>query len=57
MTTPSPKEITQLLIDWSGGERSALNELMPLVHAELRRLAHHYMSGNGPATLCKPPLS
>lgn len=48
MTTPSPKEITQLLIDWSGGDKAALNELMPLVYDELRRLAHHYMSQERP---------
>ena len=48
MTTPSPKEITQLLVDWSGGDRAALNELMPLVYDELRRLAHHYMSRERP---------
>jgi RNA polymerase sigma factor (TIGR02999 family) len=39
-----PKEITQLLIQWSSGDRSALDKLMPLVYEELRKLAHHYMS-------------
>jgi RNA polymerase sigma factor (TIGR02999 family) len=45
MTTHSPKEITQLLIAWSDGDESALAELTPLVHQELHRIAHHYMSG------------
>jgi RNA polymerase sigma factor (TIGR02999 family) len=39
-----PKEMTQLLVDWSNGDKSARDKLMPLVHEELRKLAHHYMS-------------
>jgi len=38
-------EVTQLLLAWSQGEREALQKLVPLVHAELSRLAHHHMSG------------
>jgi RNA polymerase sigma factor (TIGR02999 family) len=45
MTTPSSHEITRLLLAWNEGEQSALEKLMPLVHAELHRLAHHYMGG------------
>jgi len=48
MRTHSQKEITQLLDAWSDGDRSALEELAPLVHEELRRLAHHYMRGERP---------
>src|ERR671912_2584306 len=48
MQTQSPKEITQLLVAWGEGDRSALEELAPLVHSELRRLAHHYMSRERP---------
>lgn len=43
MLTHSPKEITRLLVAWGDGDRSALEELAPLVHTELHRLAHHYM--------------
>jgi RNA polymerase sigma factor (TIGR02999 family) len=43
MLTHSPKEITRLLVAWGDGDRSALEELAPLVHSELHRLAHHYM--------------
>jgi RNA polymerase sigma factor (TIGR02999 family) len=32
-----------LLVRWRGGDRKALEELMPLVYEELRRLAHHYL--------------
>jgi len=36
-------EITELLLAWSSGEVSALDKLIPLVYAELHRLAHRYM--------------
>ena len=35
----SPRGVTALLGDWSGGDRTALNELLPVVYAELRRVA------------------
>ena len=43
MTTPSPQEVTQLLLAWSQGDQAALDQLIPLVHAELHRLAHRCM--------------
>ena len=36
--------ITQLLVEWSDGNQSALDELYPLVYDELHRLARRYMS-------------
>lgn len=48
MQTHSPKEITRLLVAWGDGDQSALEELAPLVQAELRRLAHHYMGRERP---------
>jgi RNA polymerase sigma-70 factor, ECF subfamily len=39
------EQITQLLLAWNEGDTNALHRLMPLVHKELHRLAHHYMSG------------
>jgi RNA polymerase sigma factor (TIGR02999 family) len=39
----SSNQVTQLLVRWRGGDREALEELMPLVYEELRRLAHHYL--------------
>ncbi|MEK6283701.1 MAG: sigma-70 family RNA polymerase sigma factor [Acidobacteriota bacterium] len=44
MADNSPHEVTQLLMDWSGGDRAALDKLVPLVERELHRLAHHYMN-------------
>ncbi len=46
MTTPlsTRQAVTQLLGAWSNGDEEALGKLFPLVHPELHRLAHHYMS-------------
>lgn len=41
--TASPKSITQLLIEWREGDETALDQMIPLVYQELRRLARHYM--------------
>lgn len=41
-------EITALLIDWSNGNREALDRLFPLVERELHRLAHHYIRREQP---------
>jgi RNA polymerase sigma factor (TIGR02999 family) len=38
-----PHEFSVLLRAWSGGDESALDKLIPLVHGELHRLAHAYM--------------
>jgi len=39
-----PGELTQLLIAWSRGDARALEQLTPLVYAELRKIAHRYMN-------------
>ena len=43
MPQASPEEVTGLLLAWSEGEQTALEKLMPLVYAELHRLAKRYM--------------
>jgi RNA polymerase sigma factor (TIGR02999 family) len=48
MTTPSPQEVTQLLAAWSDGDEGALEQLVPIVNAELRRLARHYLKRERP---------
>ena len=40
--------MTGLLVAWSNGDQAALDQLMPLVHDELRRMAHRYMRGERP---------
>ena len=47
MPLESP-DVTQLLKDWSGGDQGAADRLMPLVHEELRRLAHQYIRREKP---------
>jgi len=39
-----PASVTQLLIDWSNGDREALEKLIPQVHRELHALAQRYLS-------------
>ena len=48
MPAISPPEVTQLLADWGRGDRSALEKLLPLVHAELRLIARRQMSHERP---------
>ena len=50
MTVPSSPthEVTRLLVAWGDGDQAALDRLMPLVYAELRLLARHYMSRERP---------
>jgi RNA polymerase sigma factor (TIGR02999 family) len=38
-----PQSITQLLVKWSDGDKTALDELMPLVYEALRKLAASYL--------------
>src|SRR5919205_1079064 len=44
MVTPTPEQVTGLLVEWSNGDREAYDKLVPLVYEELHRLAHRYMS-------------
>ena len=48
MTTASPQEVTRLLAAWSDGDEAALEQLVPIIHAELRRLAKHYLKRERP---------
>src|SRR6266545_1093936 len=41
----SRPQVTELLLAWGKGDRSALDELVPVVHQELRRLARLQMRG------------
>jgi RNA polymerase sigma-70 factor (ECF subfamily) len=43
-----PQEVTQLLVEWGKGNEAALDQLMPLVYAELRRIARLYMGMQNP---------
>jgi RNA polymerase sigma-70 factor (ECF subfamily) len=41
--------VTQLLEQWNHGDREALDQLMPLIYEELRKMAKRYMSQQNPA--------
>jgi RNA polymerase sigma factor (TIGR02999 family) len=43
MTSLPPSEITNLLVRSGQGDKAALDQLLPLVYQELRRLAHHQL--------------
>ncbi len=45
---PSVLEVTHLLQAWNAGDRAALESLLPLVNAELHRLAGSYMRRQAP---------
>lgn len=43
MSADLTKEVTELLQRWSGGDANALEELTPVIYAELHRIAKSYM--------------
>jgi RNA polymerase sigma factor (TIGR02999 family) len=51
LTTPATHDVTELLQDWSEGDESALERLMPLVYDELHRLAHQHMRREKPGQI------
>lgn len=45
MSVPTENnEVTELLRKWSGGDQNALEELTPVIYAELHRIAKRYMN-------------
>ncbi len=45
VTPPDDPDITQLLLSWSGGDRSAFDKIATVVYGELKRLAHDRLRG------------
>jgi RNA polymerase sigma factor (TIGR02999 family) len=41
-------QVTELLRHWTEGDQKALDELLPLVYKELRRLAHYHLQAERP---------
>jgi RNA polymerase sigma factor (TIGR02999 family) len=50
----SPEQITELLQAWGRGDPAAFDELAPVIYAELRRLARHYMARERPDHTLQP---
>ena len=49
-----PTDVTMLLNAWSDGKQDALDELMPLVYQELRKLARSYLRAERPEHTLQP---
>ncbi len=49
-----PSRVTKLLQDWSHGDRQALDELMPVVYQELKKLANSYLRAERPDHTLQP---
>lgn len=43
MSTPQQHDVTRLLVQWGNGDKKALEDLMPLVYSELRKVAGRYL--------------
>lgn len=54
MSATGGPDVTRLLQDWSDGDRGALDQLMPLVHDELHRLARSYFARERPGQTLQP---
>jgi RNA polymerase sigma factor (TIGR02999 family) len=54
MAQPNEPDLTALLKEWSEGDRDALDQLMPLVYGELRRLAASYLREERPNHTLQP---
>jgi RNA polymerase sigma-70 factor, ECF subfamily len=49
-----PSRVTQLLQSWSRGDSQALDELMPVVYQELKKLANSYLRAERPDHTLQP---
>ena len=48
MESRPSNQVTELLVRWRGGDREALDALMPVVYSELHRLARSYLQRERP---------
>ena len=53
---PKPENVTQLLLDWKSGDKSALDRLMPIVYDELRHIASRYLRKHPPGHILQTTL-
>ena len=54
MSAPAQQEVTQLLIRLTDGDRAVLDELLPLIYGELRRVAAGYQRRESPGHTLQP---
>src|SRR5260221_10089470 len=48
LMTAAPQQVARVLEEWSEGDETALEQLMPIVHGEHLLLAHQHMRREGP---------
>ncbi len=53
-TSSHSPHVTTLLLAWGNGDENALEELIPLVHRELRRMAQRAMAGENAGNTLQP---
>jgi RNA polymerase sigma factor (TIGR02999 family) len=53
-TCSTSHDVTRLLIEWREGRNGALDELLPLVYGQLRRLARRQLRGESPGHVLQP---
>jgi RNA polymerase sigma factor (TIGR02999 family) len=51
MTSSQDQSITQLLAEWRAGADGAIDEVIPLLYEEMRRMAGAYLRSSGPQTM------
>ena len=51
---PDPGEITRLLDSWAAGDRSAFEQLFPLLYPQLKRIADRQLRGERPGHTLQP---
>ena len=56
MVSSPPGDVTRLLVAWSKGDRDALEELIPVVYGELRRIAGRYLRHERPDHTLQPTV-
>ena len=49
-----PQDLTQLLVNWRNGDKSALDEMTPVLYDELRRMARRLLSAERPDHTLQP---
>jgi RNA polymerase sigma factor (TIGR02999 family) len=54
MAEQRPQDVTRLLQEWSKGNKAVLNDLVPIIYAELHRRAELYMRGERPNHTLQP---
>lgn len=51
---PDPGEVTRLLDSWAAGDRSAFEQLFPLLYPQLQRIADCHLRGERPGHTLEP---